>query len=57
LGPDNIAEQLRLIEKAAHAHGSFDYWADMESGIRTGNQFDLGKAEAVLASAEAFMRG
>jgi hypothetical protein len=43
LGPDNIASVLSALE-ATGTH----YWADMESGIRTDNEFDLAKVRQVL---------
>lgn len=45
INPSNIAEQLPLIEEAAAGH---PYWIDMETGVRTHNQFDLEKATSVL---------
>lgn len=49
LGPDNVvrvATQLNAL--------NLPYWLDMESGIRTDNQFDLTKARAVLARTTSF---
>lgn len=43
LGPDNMAE---VLVQLASVQGRF--WVDMESGIRTFNQFDLAKARQVL---------
>lgn len=49
LGPDNVA----AVAAQLNARG-LPYWLDMESGIRTDNQFDLVKARAVLERTEAF---
>jgi hypothetical protein len=43
LNPDNTMWAISAIEQT-HAH----YWIDMESGIRTDNQFDVQKARRVL---------
>ncbi len=43
LGPDNIEPVLLQLEQ----HG-LRYWPDMESGLRTNNEFDIAKAERVL---------
>jgi len=53
LGPENIAEQLPLIEKAATWPGtntpSKDYWIDMERRVRTDHEvLDMSKVRAVL---------
>lgn len=45
LGPENITEQLLLIEKAA---GKKDYWVDMEGRVRTDGNLDASKVEKVL---------
>lgn len=51
LGPDNIAEQFKLIRAAASGQ---PFWVDMEGRIRSdGNAFDLDKAEAVLRHIDA----
>ena len=49
LGPDNIA----TVAAQLNARG-LPYWLDMESGIRTDNQFDLAKARAVLEQTAPF---
>ncbi len=46
LGPDNIATVLAQLQR----HG-LRYWPDMESGLRTQNQFDTAKAHQVLSAA------
>lgn len=43
LAPDNMDWALSLMEQGAKL-----YWADMESGIRTDNEFDINKARRVL---------
>lgn len=48
LGPDNVAAVAAQLNARA-----LPYWLDMESGIRTDNQFDLAKARAVLERTEA----
>lgn len=46
LGPDTIVNALPRIQAAA---ADEPFWIDMESGIRTDNEFDLAKAGAVLS--------
>lgn len=55
LGPDNLAEQIPLIGKAA---GDTRIWLDMESRVRSddGRSFDLAKVERCLQIAEPFIR-
>lgn len=51
LGPDVLEAELPRIEAsvAKSTGGSeFPFWIDMESGLRTDNQFDLDKAISVL---------
>lgn len=43
LNPDNVASVLARLPLTANTA----YWIDMESGVRTGNRFDLDKCEAV----------
>lgn len=52
LGPDNIAENLEMINKVTPA----DYitWVDMESKVRTEDEFDLGKVRRVLEVAKSY---
>lgn len=47
LTPDNLREQL---ERLRHVRG-YAWWVDMETGLRTDDRFDVGKA---LAAIEAF---
>ena len=49
LGPDNVAAVAAQLNARA-----LPYWLDMESGIRTDNQFDLAKARAILERTDAF---
>ena len=51
LGPQTIVSALTQL-----ADHPFDYWADMESNIRTDNELDKDKARAVLAAAKPFVR-
>lgn len=55
LGPDNLREQLPLID--AVAPRSLDYWVDMETRVRTDEQLDLSKVEVCLQIAAEFMKG
>ncbi|MDD2863045.1 MAG: hypothetical protein PHI71_18520, partial [Acidiphilium sp.] len=48
LGPDVLDEELPRIREAATAWRDLPFWIDMESGVRTNNEFDLSKAETVL---------
>lgn len=47
IGPENAADVLEEVALAS----SRPCWIDMESGVRTDNQFDIGKAALVLAAA------
>lgn len=49
LGPENLEEQLKKIEAVV---GDATIWIDMETKIRTDNEFDLEKCEKVLQIAE-----
>ncbi|KWA83744.1 hypothetical protein WL29_20480 [Burkholderia ubonensis] len=49
IGPENIYSVLRDVSALGRAG-----WIDMESGIRTNNQFDATKAETVLQAVEVF---
>lgn len=51
MNPDNVATHLGLIQKAAEGHLT---WIDMESGIRTDDQFDLTKVRRVLEIAAPY---
>ena len=50
ISPENIEAVLDATEAAVREHGlpGARYWLDMESGVRTENQFDLAKVERVL---------
>lgn len=48
LKPENIKDN---IEKIAAAAGDYTTWIDMESGVRTDDNFDLGKVRQVLSIA------
>lgn len=56
LGPDNLAEQIPLIGKAA---GDTRLWIDMESNVRSDGdrQFDLAKVRRCLEIAQPFVKG
>lgn len=45
LGPDNLQEELRKIERSA---GDREVWIDMETRVRTNDRLDLDKVEQVL---------
>jgi phosphoribosylanthranilate isomerase len=53
LGPENVGEQVRLIEEAA----PMDYWIDMERRVRTpdDSELDLKAVETVLEKMSAYM--
>ncbi len=51
LGPDNLASQLSLIQEAV---GNDDFGIDMESNVRTDNNFDTGKIEECLKIVRKF---
>jgi hypothetical protein len=50
IGPENIHSVLRDVSALGRP-----CWVDMESGIRTENQFDADKAEAVLRATAEFV--
>ena len=50
VGPHNAAVTLHML-RAIHAPDE-PWWVDMESGIRTENEFDMAKAQAVLEAAQ-----
>lgn len=62
LGPENVEEEVVSIEKAVGSgrgvsmdHGTTDevnVWIDMETKVRTGENFDLKKCEVVLKAVE-----
>lgn len=45
IGPDNVLKVLDAIAALPHVG---DFWIDMESGVRTDDEFDLEKVESVL---------
>ncbi|MDN8078509.1 hypothetical protein QZN30_03750 [Burkholderia multivorans] len=49
IGPENIGSVARDVAALGQP-----CWVDMESGIRTDNEFDAAKAEAVLQAVELF---
>jgi len=49
LGPDAVQAQLPVIQAVVQTQKNVSYWIDMETGIRTDNEFDLAKVEQVLA--------
>lgn len=49
LGPDNLEEQIGLIEERA---GTQDIWIDMETHVRTKEKFDLVKVRHCLEIAQ-----
>ncbi len=53
LGPDNLSEQLILIDKAADG---YDYWIDMETNVRTDDKFDLVKVRKCAEIVSSFLR-
>lgn len=52
ISPENIEAVLDATESAVREYGQPDarYWLDMETGVRTDNQFDLKKVEQVLSA-------
>lgn len=52
LGPDNVVEQLALIEKAA---AGTPFWIDMETQVRSRWGFDLDKVARVLELTAPFV--
>ena len=52
LNPENLLEELERISEVA---GDRQIWIDMESGVRSNNQFDLDKVERCLKIAKPWM--
>jgi hypothetical protein len=52
ISPETIEAVLDATESAVREHGQpgARYWLDMETGVRTDNQFDLDKVEHVLSA-------
>jgi len=44
IGPDNIDETINKLELISQSN----YWVDMESAIRTNNEFDISKCKEVM---------
>lgn len=53
LGPANIREHL---DKLAEVVGDAEIWVDMESSIRTNDEFDLNKCEQVLEIVNGWLK-
>lgn len=53
LSPDNLEEQMPLIEAAA---GDRDYWIDMETGVRANGVFSLGRCELALEKCRPWLK-
>lgn len=53
LGPDNVVEQLELIESKVPEDGRI--WIDMETKLFTKGKFDLDKCVDVLSQVEPFI--
>lgn len=51
INPDNVLDVLSAIGPVSH-----DFWIDMESGVRTDDQFDLAKARKVLELTAPYVR-
>lgn len=52
LAPNNIKESLEAISKVTQENS--EIWIDMESGVRTNNEFDLEKCTSVINSVLEF---
>lgn len=52
LGPDNVLENLKMINAVTPA--DYTTWIDMESKVRTDDQFDLQKVRSVLETVRAY---
>ncbi|PNG50505.1 MULTISPECIES: hypothetical protein [unclassified Variovorax] len=50
ISPGNVATVARAVDELSVA-----YWLDMESGVRTENEFDISKAKAVLETVAEFV--
>ena len=54
INPDNVADKLAyLLEHTVVG----DFWIDMESGVRTGDWFDIDKVRRVLATCNEVIKG
>lgn len=54
LNPANVIHELKKIQPLAIGQ---NIWIDMETGLRTNDQFDLMKAESVLKQVQEFLAG
>mmetsp|Transcript_8327 Transcript_8327/g.15870 ORF Transcript_8327/g.15870 Transcript_8327/m.15870 type:complete len:287 (-) Transcript_8327:160-1020(-) len=54
LGPQNVVENVTKIQEQAEKH-NYTYWVDMETRVRTDNQFDLSKCVNVLELTAPFL--
>ncbi|MFN3827523.1 MAG: hypothetical protein ACK4NR_07855 [Micavibrio sp.] len=52
LNPENVNKNLEMISRAAAGHVT---WIDMETGVRTNDQFDLAKVRQVLVTASPYV--
>ena len=52
LKPENVKDNIEKIAKAA---GDYQTWIDMESGVRTNDNFDLDKVRQVLSIARPWV--
>lgn len=53
LNPENVGSHCLGITKMKFDR---DVWIDMESGVRTNDEFDLAKVDKVLSTCEKYMR-
>jgi len=53
LGPDNLQEKLEVLSGIV---GDAEIWIDMETKLRTKDEFDLKKCEQVLKITESWMQ-
>lgn len=52
MNPENVNKNLEMISRAAAGHVT---WIDMETGVRTNDQFDLAKVRQVLVTASPYV--
>ncbi len=52
INPDNIVKNIESIQSKPH---DSLFWIDMETGVRTNNEFDLGKVERCLELSARFV--
>lgn len=53
INPGNVSAYLEALLASPEVN---DFWIDMESGVRTGDRFDLGLVEAVLSKIDRVRR-